>query len=112
MIFFCKNLSSDSVKILAPRSEESERRLLLDIESFEQIFYLFFIEMALISIEVVNVASNSFTNIMTASFFKDRSKRFNLFHIDYIAHPLFIKMMIVFVTYRSKSSNRISALTV
>ena len=39
-----------------------ERKLLLDTESFEQILDLIFIEKALITIEVVNVASNSFTN--------------------------------------------------
>lgn len=70
------------------RFPESERRLLLDIESFEQIFYLFFIEIALITVEVMNVASDSFTNIKTASFFKNRSQRFYLFHIGHISHPL------------------------
>ena len=74
------------------RFPESERRLLLDIESFEQIFYLFFIEIAFISIEVVNVASNSFTHIKTASFFKQRSQRFYLFHIDHFSHPLPIEI--------------------
>lgn len=67
---------------------ESERRLLLDIESFEQVFYLFFIEIALITVELVNVASNSFTHIKTASFFKDKSQLFNLFHIDHTPHLL------------------------
>lgn len=75
------------------RFSESERRLLLDIESFEQIFYLFFIEIAFISIEVVNVASNSFMNIKTASFFKDRSQLFNLFHIGHTRHLLSAKML-------------------
>ena len=72
-----------------------ERKLLLDTESFEQILYLVFIEKALITVEIVNVASNSFTNIKTASLFKKRSQRFNLFHIDHIPHPLSIKMLIL-----------------
>ena len=70
-----------------------ERKLLLDTESFEQILDLIFIEKALITVEVVNVASNSFTNIKTASFFKQRSQFFNLFHIDHIPHPLSAKML-------------------
>ncbi len=74
------------------RFPESERRLLLNIESFEQILYHITIEITLISVEVVNVASNSFTHIKTASFFKDRSQRFYLFHIDHFSHPLSVEI--------------------
>lgn len=77
----------NTYKNVQVRFPESERRLLLNIESFEQIFYLFFIKIALISVEVVNVASNSFTHIKSASFFKDRSQRFYIFHIDHFSHP-------------------------
>ena len=70
------------------RFPESERQLLLDIESFEQILYLITIEITLITVEVMNAASNSFTNIKTASFFKDRSQLLNLFHIGHFLHPL------------------------
>lgn len=72
--------------------QKSERQLLLNIKSFEQIFYLFFIDIALITVKVVNVASDSFTNIKTASFFKQRSQHFYFFHIDHISHPLPVKI--------------------
>lgn len=70
------------------RFPESERRLLLDIKSFEQILYFITIEITLISIEVVNAASNSFTDIKSASFFKDRSSAFT-FSISGKSHTPF-----------------------
>ena len=70
------------------KTARSERRLFLNAKSFEEIVYLFSVSRKLIRIEIEKRTSDSFTHIKTASFFKQRSQRFYLFHIDHFSHPL------------------------
>lgn len=73
------------------KTAKSERRLFLNAKSFEEMIYLFSVSRKFIRIEIEKRASNCFTHIKTASFFKDRSQLFYLFHIDYFSHPLPLK---------------------
>lgn len=68
--------------------QKSERRLFLNTKSFEEMIYLFSVSRKLIRIEIEKRTSNCFTNIKTASFFKQRSQHFYFFHIDHFSHPL------------------------
>lgn len=70
------------------KTAKSERRLFLNTKSFEEMIYLFSVSRKLIRIKIEKRTSNSFTHIKTASFFKQRSQLFNLFHIDHFSHPL------------------------
>ena len=65
-----------------------ERRLFLNTKSFEEMIYLFSVSRKLIRIKVEKRTSDRFTHIKTASFFKQRSQHFYLFHIDHFSHPL------------------------
>lgn len=70
------------------KTARSERRLFLNAKSFEEMIYLFSVSRKLIRIEIEKRTSDSFTHIESASFFKDRSQLFDLFHIDHFSHPL------------------------
>ena len=50
--------------------------------------YLFSVSRKLIRIEIEKRTSYRFTHIKSASFFKQRSQHFYLFHIDHFSHPL------------------------
>lgn len=70
------------------KTARSKRRLFLNAKSFEEMIYLFSVSRKLIRIEIEKRTSDSFTHIKSASFFKQRSQRFYLFHIGHISHPL------------------------
>ena len=74
------------------KTAKSERRLFLNAKSFEEMIYLFSVSRKFIRIEIEKRTSNCFTHIKTASFFKDRSQLFYLFHIDHFSHPLSIEI--------------------
>lgn len=68
--------------------QKSERRLLLNTKTFEEMIYLFSVSRELIRIEIEKRTSDCFTHIKSASFFKQRSQHFYFFHIDHFSHPI------------------------
>ena len=57
------------------KTAKSERRFFLNTKSFEEMIYLFSVSRKLIRIEIEKRTSDSFTDIESASFFKQRSPR-------------------------------------